>query len=682
MRLFGRDEVVARVRALLARGELVSLVGEPGGGLSAIARATGDEAAVARELAAGAGGAPRVIVFVEPLDEAASIAWLASARPAADAAEIAAIARTAGGNARMLATAASWLERLAPRDVAARLSPWLAPAGGGPVPAASVERALAGLADEDREALACVSAYEGWFDLADAEIAAGTGAMRVAGPLVDRGLVAADAGGAWTRFRVPGLVRAVVAKGLEAASSPSFNTLVARSELRRDTGRPAEAEVDARAALAAAATAEERAFALRALARAARARGAVDEARRALDETAIGGAGTRAAALVRSERARADVAEGHLVRAREGHLAALDALERLGAARLAGVERSYLGVVAHRLGAMAEAREWHEGALEAHRAAGNLRYEGAELMHLGYVLHEIGDLEGARARLEAAAATVARAGDEALEGVARAYLGRLAADAGEPARAREHLGAARAVAARIENARHLATVALFEAHLELEAGSAARAAELYAAAEGPLERAEVGFERLTAAYLAIALARSHGAPEGVAAALDRGAVRVASSENPLIHAAHTCLADVARGGSGTAGASAHGSSSDVRRAARLGASGAEPPLRIDREGRTVVLPSGARVDLSRKGAVRRVLVALARARVDAPSRALSLDELVAAGWPGERLLAEAAQKRAYTAIWALRASIFGERLLTRDDGYLVDPALPLRFEDL
>jgi len=687
VRLFGRDEVVARARAALARGDAVSLVGEPGAGLSAIARAAGGDAVVDDGAPAGGpvivgGGAARVAVHVPPLEDEAAIAWLASARPDADRDAIAALARATFGNARMLATAASWLARLAPRDVAARLSPWLAPEGGGPSPAESVERALAPLSVQDRDALSCVAGYEGWFDLADAEIAAGRGAMRVAGALVDRGLVAADAGGTWTRFRVPGLVRAVVSRDLDASIDLPFLALVARSELRRDRGRPSDAEADARRALAIAEGADERALALRALARAARSRGAVDEAKRALDEAASSGASARATALARSERARVDVAEGHLTRAREGHLAALDALERLGASRLAGVERSYLGVVAHRLGALDEAREWHEAALRAHRAAGNLRYEGAELMHLGYVLHEVGDLDGARARLEAALAVVRRAEDSALEGVALAYLGRLAADAGEVARAREHLAAARAVAARTENARHRATVALFEAHLELEAGSAARAAELYADAEGPLERAEVGFERLTAAYLAVALARRGADADAIARALSRGEARAADCENPRVRAAHDALADVARGGRGATAASARGASSDVRRAERLGAAAAEAPLRIDREGRTVVLPNGARLDMSRKGAVRRVLVALARARVDSPSRALSLDELVAAGWPGERLLAEAAQKRAYTAIWALRGAVFGERLLTRDDGYLVDPALPVRFEDL
>ena len=54
---------------------------------------------------------------------------------------------------------------------------------------------------------------------------------------------------------------------------------------------------------------------------------------------------------------------------------------------------------------------------------------------------------------------------------------------------------------------------------------------------------------------------------------------------------------------------------------------------------------------------------------------LTFDELIAAGWPGERIGAEAARKRLRTAIWTLRKMGLEPILLTRDDGYLIDPTV-------
>jgi DNA-binding SARP family transcriptional activator len=74
---------------------------------------------------------------------------------------------------------------------------------------------------------------------------------------------------------------------------------------------------------------------------------------------------------------------------------------------------------------------------------------------------------------------------------------------------------------------------------------------------------------------------------------------------------------------------------------------------------------------------RRLLVALAEGRRELPGRALSKDELVEAGWPGERMSPEAADKRLRTAVWSLRKAGLEGLLLTRDDGYLLDPLVPL-----
>ncbi len=81
---------------------------------------------------------------------------------------------------------------------------------------------------------------------------------------------------------------------------------------------------------------------------------------------------------------------------------------------------------------------------------------------------------------------------------------------------------------------------------------------------------------------------------------------------------------------------------------------------------------GLRVDVARRGAVKRILLALGRARLDSPQKTLSVDALFQAGWPGENIPYESQVRRVYTAVWTLRTLGLETALLTRDDGYLFD----------
>jgi hypothetical protein len=95
-------------------------------------------------------------------------------------------------------------------------------------------------------------------------------------------------------------------------------------------------------------------------------------------------------------------------------------------------------------------------------------------------------------------------------------------------------------------------------------------------------------------------------------------------------------------------------------------------ITVSPDGRLVETPDG-KVDLARRGPLRRILERLAKARLEQPGTALSLDEVLAAGWPGERILREAGQTRVYTAVHTLRKLGLDVHLITRDDGYLLDP---------
>lgn len=109
---------------------------------------------------------------------------------------------------------------------------------------------------------------------------------------------------------------------------------------------------------------------------------------------------------------------------------------------------------------------------------------------------------------------------------------------------------------------------------------------------------------------------------------------------------------------------------------RLGGPG--PELVVDAEGRWFETPGEPRVDLGRRRALRRILKALLARRVKTPDVASTLDEILAAGWPGEQVQHGAGVLRVYNAVSTLRKLGLRAYLVSRDDGYLLDPRVPVR----
>lgn len=102
---------------------------------------------------------------------------------------------------------------------------------------------------------------------------------------------------------------------------------------------------------------------------------------------------------------------------------------------------------------------------------------------------------------------------------------------------------------------------------------------------------------------------------------------------------------------------------------------------VRRAGEWLEMPSGMRYALGRRGPLRRVLLALAEERVARPGSALGVDDLLAAGWPGERPLPEAGNNRVWVTVSTLRKLGLGEILQRWDGGYRLDPAVPCHLED-
>ncbi len=101
-------------------------------------------------------------------------------------------------------------------------------------------------------------------------------------------------------------------------------------------------------------------------------------------------------------------------------------------------------------------------------------------------------------------------------------------------------------------------------------------------------------------------------------------------------------------------------------------------LVVAADGRWFQCGEGEPVSLMKRRALRLLLRRLAGQRLAAPGVALSLHDLLAAGWPGERTSHEAGNARVYNALTSLRKLGLRAALVSRDDGYLLDPAVPLR----
>jgi len=105
-------------------------------------------------------------------------------------------------------------------------------------------------------------------------------------------------------------------------------------------------------------------------------------------------------------------------------------------------------------------------------------------------------------------------------------------------------------------------------------------------------------------------------------------------------------------------------------------------LAVGAEGRWFQLPGEDVVSLERWRSLQRVLARLADERRVRPGASLSVEALVLAGWPGERMLARAGATRVYTAIASLRRLGLREVLLSSEQGYMLAAGVPIELAEL
>jgi len=376
---------------------------------------------------------------------------------------------------------------------------------------------------------------------------------------------------------------------------------------------------------------------------------------RALERLAAGPAGP----LTRIREAEAHAALGHALR-REGALdeAVVEiarALERYRAAH----HQDGIAAMTYEAAVVALFRDQHDvararldEALVLARALGARQFEAAVTSGLGIVRQAAGELDAAVA-LHAAAVQVFRdLGNVHREGSALYYLAAAYLERGE-------LAEAHAVLDQAVAAIRAVGVPRYEALIEAARGAAYAIGDERQAAIAAFDRAKR------------AAAACHSEP--------------ALHATIAIHELHLDDRDPAARLADARTLALAAPGDDPRLALRVLATPLRVPLAdalLVRPGAAAFRPPGAAtdVDLSRRQPLRRLLAVLAHHRVAEPGDSLGLDDLLAAGWPGERITQEAAVNRVHVALTTLRKLGLRQVLKSSDRGYLLDPAIGILVE--
>jgi tetratricopeptide (TPR) repeat protein len=357
---------------------------------------------------------------------------------------------------------------------------------------------------------------------------------------------------------------------------------------------------------------------------------------------------------------------GHAHR-REGQLEAAGAAvgQAITRYRLLGNDEGLAGalyeaaVIAMFRGETDAARGWFDEGLQVARRAGVRAIAGALTTARGSLLQELGSIDAALAHHAEAAQVFRELGSRYRETSALYYLATAYLERGDAREAQLVLLRARERVQGVGSPR-------YEALIDGGRASALAAAGDHAGARAALEEAERAgamcpSEPALAATLQIhRLSLEQRAGEAMDPVSAVAAARALVTAHP---------------------------SDDSRFALRvlLSIVGPTPPrpvsaLVIWSEGRAFRLALAPhRVDLPPRSPVRRILRLLASRRMDAPGDVVPVEEIIDAGWQGERIRPEAALNRAYVALATLRKLGLREALVTAAGGYCLDPAMAIRF---
>ncbi len=368
--------------------------------------------------------------------------------------------------------------------------------------------------------------------------------------------------------------------------------------------------------------------------------GRLDEAFAGYDEALVLAKGAGAHALeaslcrdlgtLRMQQRRFDEAREYFQRALDLHRTH-DA-ESLSDGTLVGIIEGNLGILEQELGHFDYAGKHFGRALRAVRRAGSLLLEGHLLGYYGALRHERArqrgdaeEVERAREQYKSSLLILRGIGDRRQEGVFSAALGALEAEQRRLEAAQEAFESAAEVLEPLGDAGLILALELHRAHLDLAL-----------AKEAPAQQ-QAALRASADARLAKALAPEHDA---VLSQSDDARFALRLLQLSLSHDAV-----IFRGTTGL-----------------------------------LELPGSGQLDLSARQPLRRIAVALIEKRLTQPAVSMSQEQLIEAGWPGERMTPFAAQNRLKVALSTLRKLGLRELLLRDDHGYHLDPGVPARIE--
>lgn len=358
-------------------------------------------------------------------------------------------------------------------------------------------------------------------------------------------------------------------------------------------------------------------------------------------------------------------------RAWDSHVAAESVLAPLELPRMQAMNYACMGRLQCDLGNPKLSRAHNERARSICVDIGDRWLEGLVLANLGQLEQELGNFDAADELLSGALERFRESSEQQYFAIYSSAHGDLQHERGDVDAARKSYARAAAFLDGWRTHRYTVSATASWASLEAAHGHASDAQLHLARARRGMERASTATVRVAfEAHAAIvALARASAARNDEALAHERrrwsewlSAVRAGEGED----------AWVAR------------ESFDVRFALRMlsralaGEPNAALSLEVGPECAWFSVRGQARVDLRRRGSLRRILEALVEQHGAAAGRSLDQRQLLARGWPNERLLADAASKRLRVAVATLRKLGLRELLITRDDGYTLDPRTSLK----
>jgi tetratricopeptide (TPR) repeat protein len=352
---------------------------------------------------------------------------------------------------------------------------------------------------------------------------------------------------------------------------------------------------------------------------------------RALDLARLSGARPTEARVL-GNLAALDHDRGNFDDAETRYRRALALFADLGDRRHEGIFLTNLAILEQEVSRHDDARTHFRAALDTLDQLDDARLVGITLGNMAALEHKDGHLEESRACYERALELLQSVGELRSEALCRGRLAAVIATLGDLDLARTYIDVAERLLERVGDAVGFeavqlsrAFVDLTEANRERGSGNDERATELMRAVERRLEKAR------------------SGSPSAIERSDDARSL-VTILENAISELDGTTRADA---------------------------------LLVGPEARWFRGPGRGWQDLSNRRALRLILLELTEMRRAKPGTGVGVDALREAGWPNEKMSADAASNRVYVSLNKLRKLGLEGVLVRNESGYMLDPSVPV-----